>query len=187
MNSALLIKQDWNLPPSYFSNLLLLCHMLAIGIKLPGAVTDFNQQVVEAVTLKFRQLSLNSDYHTFNQPDAPKIGLHSAGYQFISASSNLGFTLLTLFYLTKFFFITSNTILFFVKSKNRCGKLRIGRRCIRITENISKGSYFNFEISSLIIQITSAFVYLRFAKTYRSTTKVSATTLWQQDFFVTMT
>jgi hypothetical protein len=175
MNSARLIKQDWNLPPSYFTYLLLLCHMLAIGIKLPGAVTDFNQQVVEAVTLKFRQLSLNSDYHTFNQPDAPKIGLHSAGYQFISASSNLGFTLLTLFYLTKLFFIFSNTILFFVKTRNRCGKLRLGRRCIRITENISTGSYFNFEMSCSIVQITSAFVYLRLSKTYKSTTMISET------------
>jgi len=61
LNSALLIKQDWNLPPSYFSNLLLLCHMLATGIKLPGAVIDFNQRVVAAVTLKLRQLLLNSD------------------------------------------------------------------------------------------------------------------------------
>jgi len=145
--------------------------MLATGIKLPGAVTDFNQQVVEAVTLKFRQLSLNSEY----QPDTLKIGLQSVGYQFISTSSNLGFTLLTLFYLTKLFFIFSNTILFFVKTRNRCGKLRLGRRCIRITENISTGSYFNFEMSCSIVQITSAFVYLRFSKTYKSTTMISET------------
>jgi hypothetical protein len=54
MNSVLLLKQDWNLPPSYFSNLLLICHMLGTGIKLPGAVTDFIQRVFEAVALKFR-------------------------------------------------------------------------------------------------------------------------------------
>ena len=42
MNSASIIKLNWNPPPSYFSNLLLLCHILATGIKLPGAVTDFN-------------------------------------------------------------------------------------------------------------------------------------------------
>jgi len=53
MNFVLLLEQDWNLPLSYFSNLLLLCHILATGIKLPGAVTDFNQQVVQAVALKF--------------------------------------------------------------------------------------------------------------------------------------
>jgi len=106
-------------------------------------------------------------------------GLNRAGYKFISPTSNLGITLLTLFYLTKFFFICSNTILFFVKKKNRCGKLSLGRRCIRITENISTGSYFNFEMSSSIVQITSAFVYLRFAKTYKSTTMISETILWQ--------
>jgi len=110
MNSALLLQQDWNLPPSYFPNLLLLCHMLATGIKLPGAVTDFNQQVVEAVALKFGQLALHSDLHEFSQLDADKSGLQSAGYQFISDSRNLGFTLLTLFYLTKLFFICSNSI-----------------------------------------------------------------------------
>jgi hypothetical protein len=55
MSSVQLLQQEWNLPPSYFSNLLLICHMLATGIKLPGAVTDFNQRVVEAVALKFQQ------------------------------------------------------------------------------------------------------------------------------------
>jgi len=85
MNSALLIKQDWNLPPSYFSNLLLVCHMLASGVKLPGAVTDFNQRVFEAVALKFGQEILNSDNIPYNQLDPHKHGLTSAGYQFISA------------------------------------------------------------------------------------------------------
>jgi hypothetical protein len=116
-----------------------------------------------------------------------KHGLTSVGYEFISAQSNLGFTLCVLFYLTKLFFIFSKTILFFVKKKNRCGKLRLGRRCIRITENISTGSYLNFEMSSSIVQITSAFVYLRFSKTYKSTTMISETILWQQDFFVAVT
>jgi len=35
--------------------------MLATGIKLPGAVTDFNQQVVEAVAIKLRWFLLNSE------------------------------------------------------------------------------------------------------------------------------
>jgi len=73
MSSVLLFKEEWNLPPSYFSNTLLLCHMLATGIKLPGAVTEFNRQVVEAVTLKFK--GLNSD-----EIDAYKTGLGSVGY-----------------------------------------------------------------------------------------------------------
>ena len=89
--------------------------MLSSGIQLPGAVTEFNQQVFEAVALKFRHSILNSDDVPLNQLDAHKHGLTSAGYQFISAQSNLGFTLCALFYLTKIFFIFSNTILFFVK------------------------------------------------------------------------
>ena len=153
--------------------------MLSSGIQLPGAVTDFNQRVFEAVALKFRQSILNSDNVPYNQLDPHKHGLTSAGYQFISAQSNLGFTLCALFYLTKLFFIFSNTILFFVKKYNRCGKLKLGRRCLSITENISTGSYFNFEMSSSIVQITSAFVYLRFSKTYKSTTMISETVLWQ--------
>jgi len=161
--------------------------MLASGIKLPGAVTEFNQRVFEAVTLKFRQAILNSNDKPYNQLDPQKYGLTSAGYEFISTQSNLGITLCALFYLTKLFFIFSNAILFFVKKKNRCGKLRLGRRCIRISENISTGSYFNFEMSSSIVQITSAFIYLRFSKTYKSSIEVSATLLWQLDFFVALT
>jgi hypothetical protein len=38
-------------------------------------------------------------------------------------------------------------------------------------------------MSSAIVQITSALTYLRFSATYQSTTQISATTLWQQDFF----
>ena len=153
--------------------------MLSSGIQLPGAVTDFNQRVFEAVALKFRQSILDSDDVPYNQLYHHKHGLTSAGYQFISAQSNLGFTLCALFYLTKFIFIFSNTILFFVKKYNRCGKLKLGRRCLSITENISTGSYFNFEMSSSIVQVTSAFVYLRFSKTYKSTTMISETILWQ--------
>jgi hypothetical protein len=142
--------------------------MLATGIKLPGAVSDFNQQVVEAITLKFRQLALNSDYITFRQPEVHKQGLQSVGYHFISASSNLGITLLILFYMTKLLLISSNIILHFTR-RTRCGKLRLGRHCTRIAQNTSIGSYFNFEMSTAIVQITSAFVYLRFSETYKST------------------
>lgn len=43
MNSVLITKLNWNPAPSYFSNLLLLTHLLASGLTLPGAATDFNQ------------------------------------------------------------------------------------------------------------------------------------------------
>ena len=46
MNSTLIIKLNWNPPPSYFPNLLLITHMLASGLNLPGALSDFNQKVV---------------------------------------------------------------------------------------------------------------------------------------------
>ena len=102
--------------------------MLATGLKLPGAVTEFTQKAVKAVTLNFGHLSdNNADYVTYNQRFSHKTGLLSAGYQFISVSANLGFTLLTLFYLTKLLFISTNIILFFVKKKTRCGQLRLGR------------------------------------------------------------
>ena len=162
MNTILLMKQDWNLPPSYFSNLLLVCHLVVTGIKLPGAMTDFNQQVVEAVSLKFGQLALHSDYITLSQLDAHKNGLDSAGYRVISASSNLGFTFWTLFILTKLFLVISNIILFFVKTRTRCGQLRLRSLYIHILENISTPSYINFELSSSIVQLTSGFIYLRF-------------------------
>ena len=132
INSVLLVRQNWNLPPSYFSDLLLLCHMLSTGIKLPGAVIYFNQRVIEAVTLKLDQVFLNSDDLKLRQLDSNKNGLRTAGYQFISATRNMGFTLWTFFYLTKIVFIFSNIILFFVKRKTRCGQLRLSRHCIRI-------------------------------------------------------
>jgi hypothetical protein len=42
INFTLITKFDLNLPPSYFGDLLLLCHMLGTGLKLPAALTVFN-------------------------------------------------------------------------------------------------------------------------------------------------
>ena len=65
-NLALIVKENWNPPPTHFSNLLLLSHMFATGLNLPGAMADFNQRVVQAATLNFRQ---NSDYVLSSQID----------------------------------------------------------------------------------------------------------------------
>ena len=127
---------------------------------------------------------MKSDYISFSQLDAHKNGFHNAGYQFISTSSNLGFTLWTLFICTKLFFVITNIILFFVKTRTRCGKLRLRRRYTQILENISTRSFINFEMSSSIIQVTCAFVYLRFSASYKSDVTISATKLWHYDFFV---
>ena len=53
-------------------------------------------------------------------------------------------------------------------------------------ENVSTRSYINFEMSSSIIQVTSAFVYLRFSENYKSEITISATKLWHMDFFVAL-
>jgi hypothetical protein len=57
---------------------------------------------------------------------------------------------------------------------------------VHILENISTPSYFNFEMSTSIIQLTSALVYLRFAETYYGS-KVSATRILHYDMYVAVT
>jgi hypothetical protein len=52
-NIILVKKFDLNLPPGYFGDVLLLCHMLGTNLNLPAALKEFNQQVVGAVTLNF--------------------------------------------------------------------------------------------------------------------------------------
>ena len=90
--------------------------MLATGIKLPGAAIEFNEQIVKVATLNF-----GSEIQNSSQLHANKQGLRSAGYRFISASLNLGFTLWSLFFLIKLVFVLSNIILFFAKKRTRCG------------------------------------------------------------------
>jgi hypothetical protein len=70
LNAALILKLSWNPPPGYFSNLLLLCHMLATGLKLPGGVTDFNEQIVKAVTLNFGTLFQKTDHVKYSELDS---------------------------------------------------------------------------------------------------------------------
>jgi hypothetical protein len=53
MNLALIRKLDWSPPPSYFADVLMLCSVLGTGATLPGGVTEFNQQLVEALTFNF--------------------------------------------------------------------------------------------------------------------------------------
>ena len=108
------------------------------------------------------------------------------GYRSISAWKNLGFALSMLFCITKLVFIVANILLFFVKTKNRCGKLRLRRRYVQILENISTPSYFNFEMSTSIIQLICAFVYLRFSETYYGY-MWSATRILHIDMFLSVT
>jgi hypothetical protein len=149
-------------------------------------LADFNRQIVEVATLNLGEILVQSEYATSSQLDEHKYGLGYAGYRFISALKNLGFALSTLFVITKFVFVVSNILLFFVKTKNRCGKLRLRRRYIHVLENISTPSYFNFEMSTSIIQITCAFVYLRFAETYYGY-MWSATRIFHIDMFLSVT
>jgi hypothetical protein len=149
-------------------------------------MADFNRKILEVATLNFREILEHSEYATFSELDNHKYGLRYVGYRFISASRNLGLTIFILFGLTKLVFVVSNILLFFVKIKNRCGKLRLRRRYIQILENIATPSYFNFEMSSSIIQLTCAFVYLRFSETYYGY-MLSATRILHIDMFLSVT
>jgi hypothetical protein len=186
LNIVLVRNLEWNLLPNYSANVLLICHLFATGTELPGAMADFNRKIVEVATLNFREILMHSEYETFSQLDHYKYGLRYAGYRFISAGKNLGFTVLTLFGITKLVFVLSNLLLFFVKTENRCGKLRLRSRYIHILENISTPSYFNFEMSTSIIQLICAFVYLRFSETYYGY-MWSATRVLHIDMFVAVT
>ena len=147
-------------------------------------MADFNKNIVAAITLDYRQLFLNSDYVSFSELDQYSFGLGYSGYEFVSVSSNLGFCFLVLFGLSKFLFVLSNILLFFAKTRNRCWDLRLRRQYVSILENISTPSYFNFEMSSSIIQLTGAFVYLRFAKSYYYQDEISATDVLHHDMFL---
>jgi hypothetical protein len=183
VNLLLVTNLEWNPLANYVSNLLLICHLVTSGTKLPGAMADFNRKIVEVVTLNLREIPVHSEYATISQLDHHKYGLRYVGYQFISTSSNFGLTLFVLCVVTKIFLVSSNILLFFVKTENRCGPLRLRMRYVRLLENISTRSYFHFEMSSAIIQLTCAFVYLRFSKTYY-TQMISATRILDNDMFV---
>ena len=186
LNLLLAKNLEWNPLPNYTANLLLICHLFATGTELPGAMAEFNREIVEVATLNFGEALMHSEYAKANQLDNHKYGLRYAGYRFISAGKNLGFALSMLFCLTKWVFVVSNMLLFFAKKKNRCGKLRLRRRYIHLLENISTPSYFNFEMSTSIIQLTCAFVYLRFSETYYGY-MWSATRILHIDMFLSIT
>ena len=133
---------------------------------MSGPPFCFNRKIVEVASFNFSKILAHSEYETFNQLDNYKYEFRYVGYRFISASRNLGLSIFILFSLTKLVFFASNILLFFAKKKNRCVKLRLRRSYINILENISTPSYFNFEMSTSIIQLTCALVYLRFSETY---------------------
>jgi len=53
LNLLLATNLEWNPLPNYSANLLLICHLFATGIKLPGAMADFNRKIVALATLNF--------------------------------------------------------------------------------------------------------------------------------------
>ena len=59
MNSLFIKKLEWNLLPNYALNLLLVCHLFTTGVKLPGAMADFNRKMLEVASLNFREISIN--------------------------------------------------------------------------------------------------------------------------------
>ena len=59
---------------------------------------------------------------------------------------------------------------------------------MKITYHLAVPAFVNFEVSSSIVQLISAFVYLKFAETYLSEFKLDETKISSQDWFVsTMT
>ena len=149
-------------------------------------MADFNRKIVGLATLKFGEILMQSEYATSSQLEDHKYGLHYAGYRFISVWKNLGFAFWVLFFITKLNFVLSAILLFFVKTENRCGKLRLRRRYIHLLENISTRTYFNFEMSSSVIQLNCAFVYLRFSETYYGY-EISETRILDKDMFIAIT
>ena len=116
------ILLEMNLPPSYFGDVLVVCHMVGTGLTLPGALVEFNQQLVEAVTLNFGWLVSNRDYfETPHDLDTLKPSLIGVGYRSISASTNMKTSIFVLSIMTKILLICSSTTLYFVKNKTRCG------------------------------------------------------------------
>jgi len=115
-NIILIKKFDLNLPPGYFGDVLLLCHMLATNLNLPGALKEFNQQVIGALTLNFGQIAYRSDYQKPSELDKLKPGLVDVGYRFISTIGNIKSTIFAFFILTKLLLILSSIILYFAKN-----------------------------------------------------------------------
>ena len=99
MNLLILKEVDWGLPPSYFSDILLLSHVVGTMITLPGAATEFNQQLVDAIIFKFEYQSI------VDQKLKP--ALLNAGYRYTSATSNMGLFMCLLVILMKIMLVIS--------------------------------------------------------------------------------
>jgi len=88
LNFLLVKNLEWSPLPTYTANLLLISHLFATGIELPGAMAEFNGKIVEVATLNFRDILAQSEHAAENHIINHKHGLLYAGYQFISAWKN---------------------------------------------------------------------------------------------------
>jgi hypothetical protein len=92
------------------------------------------------------------------------------------------------FLLTKLLLILSSVILYFVKNRTRCAPLHLKKSYVRILEHLSTPCFFNFSMSSQIVLLTSAFIYLRFAASYWSDEfMLEGTQLLQFDAYLSFT
>ena len=97
----------------------------------------------------------------------------------------MGSTMTGLYLLTNFMLIFSSLTLFFVKNKTRLGKLRLKNSYVSVLEHLSTPCFFSFEMSSQIVRLVSAFVYLRFSESYMSEVEImGGTRLWSSDMFL---
>jgi len=144
MNTILISEFDLNLPPSYFGDVLLLSHMIATGINFPGALSDFNTHLVEALTLNFGWLVFHSDEVLTNEL---KPSLANIGYQ----SINIRTSVFCGFILTKILLIISTVSLFFIKNKTKVGSFHLKKSYVRILEHVSTPCFTSFEMSSQIM------------------------------------
>ena len=114
-----------------------------------------------------------------------KPGLVNVGYKYISTMRNIKSTMFTMFIITKVLLILSSIILYFAKTKTRCKPLRLKHTSTSLLHHLSTPSFFSFHIPSSILLLTSAFIYLKNAKSYSSETVIlGGTVLWEKDAFL---
>jgi hypothetical protein len=142
-NILLIKKFDLNLPPGYFGDVLLLCHMLGTNLNLPGALKEFNRKVVGAVTLNFDQIAYISDYLKPNELDELKPNLVNVGYQFISALSNIKLPIFAFIILAMLTLIFSSAILYCLKKRTRI-TLHLKESYVNALEHLSTPCFFSF-------------------------------------------
>ena len=108
--------------------------------------------------------------HYLKESEIEKLKPHliNVDYRLISAFSNIKSTVFVLFILTNIMLIFSSITLYFVKNKTGLGQLHLKKSYVHILEHLSTPCFFSFQMSSQIVILVSAFVYLRFAKSYWS-------------------